>query len=912
MPAPAAARWNPDGSPSDAGPTRGARPADIPDIYGPGAVLTAGNVYLKVTNAGLIGNAYTNLSTDPSGQWPGASGTEYLNFISLAVGAVNTATIDPTALRRVSQSTEWRPPTADPVDRIYQSFEGAKGGARLVNDDGDLDAAGEPRIDEEFVNGRDDDGDGLIDEDFAAVGQQEFTCEMRDDTPAALADVSNEKHVPLGLECRQSAWAYSIPGFQDFDAIEYTIFNRSGHLLDSLYVGFFVDMDAGPATLANYYVDDRDAPTFPGGLYRQALDATDPLRRSGCSARTISVHGFSVVDDDGDGGQTPGVGSVLLFGETIDPLGLKAPARVGFRSFRSFVRGTPYSSRGAPSVDHERYELMTSGEGVDPASGLVQANEGLQVGDYAAWASVGPFLAVPDGGSVSVTIGFSVGAGSYTAIHDYPTDYLRFQNGLLSQTTMFERYPALATAYAAQLTYEGIYERPKPGYEKLVPNCPGCETGLKLPAGSPLVLVTESCPPAEPVQKVVTDAAYTWFNFDCDFCTGVPGFYLRHWNAEAPPPNPNLNVSAGYNYADHPGRVVAAGDSRITLAWDNLPEVTPDPVRGTYDFRSYRIWKASGWQRPPGSAGPSESDWEMVRELRLFDQADSNFRHDPAVDTLLCPRVFVPAHVYPAGHSHCLDPGATPLPYGGCEDTATVSVCLRRGDFWDHQSGEVIRPADVDCVRDSLGACVTTQGRTLPTLALAEKTRYPVGRYSWVDREVKNGFLYFYSITAGDSLDGRELFGRRAAVEADAVSPQAGTRPAGVWVVPNPYRGYRAVADRPSSWDLNPSATDPTGTHIDFMGLPPGGWRIRIYTVAGDLVAELHSDDAINASTRRTVTDESGQSHAGVNRQQDSAQDGEARWNLISRNGQDVVSGIYLFVVESSQGQQRGRFVVVR
>ena len=33
---------------------------------------------------------------------------------------------------------------------------------------------------------------------------------------------------------------------------------------------------------------------------------------------------------------------------------------------------------------------------------------------------------------------------------------------------------------------------------------------------------------------------------------------------------------------------------------------------------------------------------------------------------------------------------------------------------------------------------------------------------------------------------------------------------------------------------------------------------------------------------------------------------GEAAWNLISRNGQDVVSGIYLFVVESGQGTQRG------
>jgi len=32
---------------------------------------------------------------------------------------------------------------------------------------------------------------------------------------------------------------------------------------------------------------------------------------------------------------------------------------------------------------------------------------------------------------------------------------------------------------------------------------------------------------------------------------------------------------------------------------------------------------------------------------------------------------------------------------------------------------------------------------------------------------------------------------------------------------------------------------------------------------------------------------------------------------LDSRNGQDVVSGIYLFTVESKPGTQRGRFVII-
>jgi hypothetical protein len=189
-----------------------------------------------------------------------------------------------------------------------------------------------------------------------------------------------------------------------------------------------------------------------------------------------------------------------------------------------------------------------------------------------------------------------------------------------------------------------------------------------------------------------------------------------------------------------------------------------------------------------------------------------------------------------------------------------------------------------------------------------------VGRYRLVDREVQNGFVYFYSVTAGDSVpNGTELFGRRAGSETDGVVPQASTRTGkNVWVVPNPYRGYVNIADRPSAWDLTPNATDPTGTSIAFMGLPPGKWTIKIYTVAGDLVQTLHSDDPVNDSIRSAVTGSDGKVHPGYNAQQDNPNDGQARWNLISRNGQDIVSGIYVFVVESGQGTQRGKFVVIR
>jgi len=35
-------------------------------------------------------------------------------------------------------------------------------------------------------------------------------------------------------------------------------------------------------------------------------------------------------------------------------------------------------------------------------------------------------------------------------------------------------------------------------------------------------------------------------------------------------------------------------------------------------------------------------------------------------------------------------------------------------------------------------------------------------------------------------------------------------------------------------------------------------------------------------------------------------------WNLISRNGQDVVSGVYLYSVDCGSEKKVGRFVLIR
>jgi len=861
----------------------------IPDIYGPGHVLSAGRLYVKVTNFGHVGNYFTNTSSDPAGQWPGGSGTEYLSTIRLAVGAKDPTSVDPSTAHRVSYFLEWRPPTLDPVDRIYEAYEGIPNGARNVNEDGDTDQLGANtigRVDEEFLNGKDDDGDGKIDEDYATWGQQMFSWEMRDDTPQASNATYYEKHIPLGLECRQLAWCYSSPGNTDFDVFEYRIRNVSGHILDSLYVGFLVDLDAGPGSSGNYFQDDYAVPNYPSGEHVIRVDQSD-LRYQGppnqihsqalemppcdynvplgtfvpsdsglCPWQTIRVNGFSLVDGDGDGGQTPGAAMFLLLGHTLDYSGANAPSRTGFHSFRMVQTGVGYYNGGSPLVDAQRYELMASGEGIDPRTGFINVQPPAGNADYAFWCSVGPYLNVQPNQVVTVTTALAVANASRAG---------------LFQPNGWEQ--AVNLAVAIQKDYDGVYEARIVGGLRNT-DFHGRETALRAPPGQ--VYFFRDCQRfwtccVEPYQQVDHDH-YTFFNWDNDYCTGAwsptfnQGYFLERWVMPTPPPNPHINLSAGYNFPDNPSRQFnPAGDSLVTLAWDNLPEYTPDPLTHQLDFKGYRIWKAANWRRPLGSAGPGEADWALQADYRVFDSRPSH-----------CVRVYVPAK----------------------RDTQTL--CMNRGDLVDWEHGVVLK-ADTTTQCVNYPACDST---VRPSIGFPARTitatHYPVGHWRYTDRRVLNGFPYFYAVTAYDSTydngTAASLEGRPYAVEADAVTPQTKTHTGkSAWVVPNPYRGH-------AGWDLTPSPGDPTGTHIDFMGMPPGHWTLRIYTLAGDLVEELHSTDPINQSQRP----------AHPNLQQDSPPDGQARWNMLSRNGQEIASGIYLYTVQSSQGTQVGKFVVIR
>jgi hypothetical protein len=174
--------------------------------------------------------------------------------------------------------------------------------------------------------------------------------------------------------------------------------------------------------------------------------------------------------------------------------------------------------------------------------------------------------------------------------------------------------------------------------------------------------------------------------------------------------------------------------------------------------------------------------------------------------------------------------------------------------------------------------------------------------YEYIDREVHNGFLYFYGVVAMDhekaTID-NQLILTGNGINGDPSTNFGWVRPgtksqsgndvisngSRIYVYPNPAT-REALAE---FQQMHPNGDDPTGVRVMFANLPEAHNSINIYTLDGDLVTSLL--------------------HDGTNGH------GDVSWNLVTRNGQQAVSGIYLYSVISDNDRFPefiDKFVLIR
>ena len=167
-------------------------------------------------------------------------------------------------------------------------------------------------------------------------------------------------------------------------------------------------------------------------------------------------------------------------------------------------------------------------------------------------------------------------------------------------------------------------------------------------------------------------------------------------------------------------------------------------------------------------------------------------------------------------------------------------------------------------------------------------------KYEYVDRGLVNNLEYYYSVTSFSKPD---IISRQKSIESNinlnSVVVTPGTAAPStvtdeIAVIPNPYRGDIAYKDYKPAWEVVPSGNSwhESDRRIQFINISSPS-EIKIYSLAGDLINTLEHNDP---------------------------ERGFADWNLTSRIGQTVASGIYLYSVEDLKNGKVhvGKFVIIK
>lgn len=865
-------------------------------------VLNYGEFHVNITNHGLIGSQYTQTlpySSAPSGQWPGGSGDEYLWGAGLWVGGIVRGEVGVTT----GQPERELRPDVGLLDTIYEAKNkratrpwpaDKDAGWRLPDSRADDD--GDGLRDEDPLTGHDDDGDGLVDEDFAQLGEQMFTCNMFDNLPLVQEIYPN--HLPLGLKVTQRAAAWERADLEDVVILEYEITNAGIQDIHDVYLGFYVDGDIQRRGDRSSQPDDLAG--FFGG----------PLRGSDGAYHRMQV---AWMTDGNPVDPLPGwLGCVLLDHDT-DYAQLKAPNKVEVRSFQIFATNAAVSQEGEPKSDADRYTLMKRQQ-IDPDRHPSQA------ADLKFMISSGPFGTVEQGRTLTYRLALVMADSKEKMLakalqvyqlqrgreYDLDFNWLTGQGGRETLVCVGDLPPysdgsdPIFRYRSAFMDESCVGPDPVFGYELI-----NIEQMFVGPDGRKCLYANadncEECYRAMGRECTIENGLYWEFlarypsRWNPQYYTGLFGReHNEPWVefGETPPRPPAMRV--------------VPGPKQVEVFWDDASEHDPDYLRGVVDFESYRVWRVAGWTREPGTSpgqDPTADAWSMIQEYDL-----ANF---------VPPEATRSGRELPLGRNTGLEDARYTPPSLSDPRFAGLAEAMAAVVLADSAGRHVTRPAlrapDGSVVPGMEGLIrweahptaldtffAVTPRKAGPGVVGKRATRY----YHHVDHEAIDGFEAYYSVVAADhSLRYIESLGRYVpngyGIQSDPANNYLATMagPLGqtveeiekygrnIYVYPNPAT-REALAEFQRQ---PPSGDDPTGERVMFNNLPAASNLISIFTTSGDLVATVEHDG------RNAV--------------------GSASWNLVSRNGQEVVSGIYIFTVQSEDTRFedfRGTFVVIR
>lgn len=918
-----------------------------------------GKMWMNFTNYGYFGNSGPTQSDRlldpcpprgwaPQCEFPKGSGQQYLFQAGLWIGALIDE--DGFQTKRVSVGTDgWLSPS---INEFWPGEGAANGIIERSNRPGLTNCLGE------FVSHPD------------AVSDQDFFARYADtlrDRAYVEPDPIDQLHRPLGIEIRQTSYAFSQAFAEDFILIDYEIENIASNFLKNLYVGLYVDADVGPRDLREQHTDDicgflekYEEINAQGDTVRIPIDVAWIADNDGRDVNSVSgpfiaphVAGTRVIRGPNPRLRTSfnwwvSHGQVALdFGPAWEDYCRRDSMGMGWTRFY-----------GTPMGDERKYQVLSNGEfdywqimvdrlsevppqvvirapgdtlrknwcTDDPSEDAADIADGYDTRYLLSWGPLGVrdyqdqsgrwIYRLNPGEKFNMTIAYVMGENFHDPTAPQPSN-TNIDSSLFNFADLREN-----ARWAKDVYDNRMFDTPQYDWGN---------------DHDPDVIDDDGSQ-----GDGILDTGDGWYGED----VGTDGLY-----AEIPPGFDSVEVIyfrgtefvryAGWYKgpdADFTERNGVINDVfNPSLVQDGATATTEDkiiPDRMTFIHPKLRFWDM-GWMNGNG----------------LLDLGDGlpDFTGPPPPP--------IPALMHCMPHTTNAASHIGGIVRGGCyvgglgyellEDRVVLrwsttsseaetyrdpfsrvqdfeGYRIHRATMNQDERFELIAEYDrVDfayfTANDSMMTIPVTSMEGLPacsTILGVPGCLKPVGLNTGFGMIQENDSTYkivipahklaplYYAVTAFDYGDPRSGLGplsTRPTTNAVLLAP-AGTKKEPVRVVPNPYRAYEnyTTPRLGVSWEnMNDGTTDfysQVDRRIEFINLPEQ-CLIRIFTVAGDLVAIVPHNVIGDNSQWASLTSE--------------------RWDLNSRNRQQVVSGIYLFSVEDlTEGNghniETGKFVIIR
>lgn len=716
-----------------------------------------------------------------------------------------------------------------------------------------------------------DDEDAVSEQDFITTYTDTFLSPY-----SGYIDLSG--HRPLGIEITQKSYAWSYSYAEDFILFDLWLKNLDTVDLEDVYMGIFIDGDV-------MYVESQGYDDDVSGFKRTI---PSPL---GCGfIDTINI--AWIADNDGrdqaakpcpDDFDLTSVTGVRLLNT---PLNSKessfnwwisngnaeldwGPRLMGtpgdpFRDFGGFL-GTPEGDKNKYYImRHDEFDYNQLSAALDHTSDGWLPPPALLAVDFADGfdtrylLSFGPFDLSP-GEHAPVTFAYVGGEDFHTDCDAfgnifnpyYPYDYDEYLN--------FNDF-GLNAVWASWMYDNPGYDTDGDGFKGKFHLCVQESTFIYDTIQFEPILIIDT-------EIVYTVADTLWYEGD-----GLPDF-----RGAAPPPPPTIRVKP---------RLTEYYQGELHVRWNGLySETAKDFFSNLPDFEGYRAYI---------SLTPRASDFTLVCSYDIEDYNKYIWDYSLLRWELRDPPFTIDSlqKIYPGIDDPFRHGRRNPFPWKDSLFYFTPQEWNQSNTRDTNLIHKVYPEQPPPSILDPELAAMQYPEE------VTEDGNFKYFEYKYIFRNLLPSQLYYITITAFDygSLSGNvgpletsptinmvAEYAQRSADEVEAGDFE-------VVVYPNPYRidrDYREPEGGLFEGRGMDQAHDDYVRSIHFTNLPHN-CTIRIFTLDGDLVRKIE---------HHCAPDDTRSMHE--------------RWDLINDDGLQVVSGIYLYTVESQHGSQIGKIVII-